>query len=371
MYLKELLPMGEVRQERPAATATSFYALTITGATSDRASDDSAIALTTWTSPDLSQLLETGMQSWTIGNQSRQKVDLPLNDESVSGLHANLTRTDDGRWRLQDNNSTNGTARYINGRWVKISQANVRPDEKIRFGKVEASIQQLIRGCVISGPSWRQDLASSIPKIMNYDEFKKNLSFSLSLIATPTRSVLLCASQRQPINPFSFMLFSGLLSIALSASGISLRMFTSPIALSEAMLEAAPKFLPVLVITLLFNAILFPAFSYAAKWKHSFDDFMRLTAVLSGVGWVINSALIVVPLQQSKVPANDASILIIMVLVAFVMQATLTVTTYRRFWRMSYPRTIACYMLSLFAVAAFAAVLGICVGVINYVSHSA
>ncbi len=84
------------------------------------------------------------MRHWTIGNLSRQDVDLGLDDSTVSGLHASLTRTDEGRWKIEDRNSTNGTARFINGQWVRITQAYVLPDDRLRFGRAETSVRQLL-----------------------------------------------------------------------------------------------------------------------------------------------------------------------------------------------------------------------------------
>src|SRR4051812_48616799 len=106
------------------------------------------------------------MKQWTIGNKSRHNVDLGFNDETVSALHANLTRTDDGHWMVEDRNSTNGTARFVDGRWVRIRQAYVLPDDRLRFGRAETTVRQMLASPPnpVPGPQpaevmpWRQDL---------------------------------------------------------------------------------------------------------------------------------------------------------------------------------------------------------------------
>src|SRR5689334_23430957 len=84
------------------------------------------------------------MKTWTIGNRIRHDVDLSFDDRTVSGLHAALTRTDDGRWILEDRGSLNGTMRLIEGRWVRIQRAYVSPDERLRFGHTETTVRRLL-----------------------------------------------------------------------------------------------------------------------------------------------------------------------------------------------------------------------------------
>src|SRR3954452_5732621 len=139
------------------------------------------------------------MKRWTIGNRNKQQADLGLDDNTVSALHARLTRTDDGRWGIEDRNSTNGTARMVNGHWVLISQGTVLPDERLRFGRAETTLRKLLQSARdagnIAGPGagstvrWNQDLAVAFSEIRSFSELKKNVLFVMDLLSSPTRQI--------------------------------------------------------------------------------------------------------------------------------------------------------------------------------------
>lgn len=59
---------------------------------------------------------------------------LPIDDPSVSSRHAHLVVQDSGNYQLCDLNSTNGTR--VNGE--RVTEATLRPGDRVRFGKVEA-----------------------------------------------------------------------------------------------------------------------------------------------------------------------------------------------------------------------------------------
>ena len=113
-------------------------------------------------------MIECGvvMKQWTIGNLARRRADLGLSDETVSALHASLTQTDDGRWMLEDRNSTNGTARLVNGQWTRIRQAQVGMDDRLRFGRAETTVRKLMQSSIQVAPElsrpdvlpWTDDL---------------------------------------------------------------------------------------------------------------------------------------------------------------------------------------------------------------------
>src|SRR5687767_8756992 len=113
------------------------------------------------------------MQHWTIGRRAKREADLCLEDDTVSGLHASLTRTDDGRWLIEDRNSTNGTARFANGQWVRFRQAYVLPDDRLRFGRAETTVRRLLGAAADRRPDgggasvvpWREDLAAAFSNI--------------------------------------------------------------------------------------------------------------------------------------------------------------------------------------------------------------
>ena len=170
------------------------------------------------------------MKRWTIGNRGKRQADLGLEDNTVSALHASLTQTDDGRWVIEDRNSTNGTARIVNGQWVRIRQAIVQPDERLRFGRAETTVRQLLQlprdaGSVAGSSAtvrWNQDLALAFSEIRSFSELKKNILFVMDLLSAPTRQIMRCAMRRRPVNPFSFMLFGGLIYTVITASGLSI-----------------------------------------------------------------------------------------------------------------------------------------------------
>lgn len=80
----------------------------------------------------------------TIG-RSRQ-ADIQLDDASVSRLHAELTVIQGRRYYLTDRNSLAGTRVLHGGRWVPHRQGYVNSDTKLRLGKYEVSVSDLLQG---------------------------------------------------------------------------------------------------------------------------------------------------------------------------------------------------------------------------------
>jgi pSer/pThr/pTyr-binding forkhead associated (FHA) protein len=76
------------------------------------------------------------VESWEIGNQPLvfgrgEQADCQIHDERMSRRHFVITAQDDGRYRIQDLGSTNGT--YLNH--VRITESVLKPDDKIRAGQ--------------------------------------------------------------------------------------------------------------------------------------------------------------------------------------------------------------------------------------------
>ena len=80
----------------------------------------------------------------TVGRGSR--ADIRLDDASVSRLHAELTLTAAGRCYLTDRNSTGGTRVLRGGEWTPRRQGYVDPGDRVRFGKCEVVLADLLRG---------------------------------------------------------------------------------------------------------------------------------------------------------------------------------------------------------------------------------
>jgi pSer/pThr/pTyr-binding forkhead associated (FHA) protein len=58
------------------------------------------------------------------------QADVPIEDDRVSRLHFTIVPRD-GKFFLQDNNSTNGT--WVNG--VRIAETELKPNDRIRAGQ--------------------------------------------------------------------------------------------------------------------------------------------------------------------------------------------------------------------------------------------
>jgi len=68
--------------------------------------------------------------------RSLSRADISIEDPelSVSSLHAELSRHQDGRWFLTDC-SVNGTYVFREGRWQLLEQGFIRPGERLSLGK--------------------------------------------------------------------------------------------------------------------------------------------------------------------------------------------------------------------------------------------
>lgn len=80
----------------------------------------------------------------TIGRSKR--ADIRLEDETVSRLHAELTLTSQGRCYLTDRNSLRGTHVLRNGEWIPLRQGYVDSNARLRLGKCEVALGDLLRG---------------------------------------------------------------------------------------------------------------------------------------------------------------------------------------------------------------------------------
>ena len=74
------------------------------------------------------------------------EADVVLEDMSVSRLHAELVAGRDGSWYLTDRASSGGTCRLDAQGWAPIRQEYVHPGERLRFGRFECTLEDLLRG---------------------------------------------------------------------------------------------------------------------------------------------------------------------------------------------------------------------------------
>ena len=77
-------------------------------------------------------------------------MDIVVNSESVSRLHAELVISERGNQRgghreytVVDRDSTNGTRVFRHGQWRRIREVVVAPDDRMRFGDYETTPRTL------------------------------------------------------------------------------------------------------------------------------------------------------------------------------------------------------------------------------------
>ena len=80
--------------------------------------------------------------TYTIGRDPSASVVLP--HDTVSRIHAELIPVTGGQVYVTDCASTGGTFIDEGGRWQKITQAFVDAGGKVRFGKLEVGVEQLL-----------------------------------------------------------------------------------------------------------------------------------------------------------------------------------------------------------------------------------
>ncbi len=81
----------------------------------------------------------TGMQ---VGRSKAASI--VLEDKSVSRVHAELVRIEDGRYRVIDRQSTYGTFVQRAGEWKRIESATVALDDPIMLGRLETTVRMLL-----------------------------------------------------------------------------------------------------------------------------------------------------------------------------------------------------------------------------------
>ena len=74
------------------------------------------------------------------------EADIVLEDMSVSRLHAELVAGRDGTWFLTDRASSGGTYRLDAEGWAPIRQEYVHPGDRLRLGRFECTLDDLLRG---------------------------------------------------------------------------------------------------------------------------------------------------------------------------------------------------------------------------------
>ncbi|MCW5982336.1 MAG: FHA domain-containing protein [Bryobacteraceae bacterium] len=83
-----------------------------------------------------------GQQKFTIGRD--RNCDVPIADDSVSRLHAEIVLSEGSRILLTDCRSSNGTFLIRNGKKETVQQAYVAPGDTLQFGGVTMPVADLL-----------------------------------------------------------------------------------------------------------------------------------------------------------------------------------------------------------------------------------
>lgn len=73
-----------------------------------------------------------------------EDCEIRLEDDTVSRRHAHIERLADGRLRVTDLGSSNGTWRQESGQWRRFEQAVIEAADDIRFGELRVDLQGLL-----------------------------------------------------------------------------------------------------------------------------------------------------------------------------------------------------------------------------------
>ena len=82
------------------------------------------------------------MRLTIVGRHST--CDVTLDDPTVSRHHAEIERLDGGLFVLSDNKSSSGTYVHQSQGWRRVSRVQVKGSDRIRLGKLETSVDELL-----------------------------------------------------------------------------------------------------------------------------------------------------------------------------------------------------------------------------------
>lgn len=82
------------------------------------------------------------MRTFTIGRD--KTCDVPIADDSVSRIHADIWMSADGALMLADRGSSNGTSVLRNGVAFPVRQEVLQLSDQIRFGGVTLAVSEVV-----------------------------------------------------------------------------------------------------------------------------------------------------------------------------------------------------------------------------------
>jgi hypothetical protein len=89
-------------------------------------------------------------RKFTIGRE--KSCDIPIADESVSRVHAEVWLADDGCLMMSDNGSSNGTSVVRNGLSFPLRQDVMLPTDQVRFGNVVLGVKEVVEAIESRNP---------------------------------------------------------------------------------------------------------------------------------------------------------------------------------------------------------------------------
>jgi uncharacterized membrane protein YhaH (DUF805 family) len=120
--------------------------------------------------------------TYVIGRDaSVADVVVPPSEASVSRKHLRVTSTSNGRFLIEDLNSSGGTFIRRGDRWSRVLRGEVSEDERIRLANFETSVRSLMQKAVTEAlphdaaaakaPAWEKDLSPASGTHDSYDVF--------------------------------------------------------------------------------------------------------------------------------------------------------------------------------------------------------
>jgi pSer/pThr/pTyr-binding forkhead associated (FHA) protein len=101
--------------------------------------------------------MKSPSRKFTIGRD--EKCDVPIADDSVSRVHAELMFLDGGKLSITDCKSSNGTVLLRQGKSSRIEHETILPTDRLRFGAAELSVTDLMEALRGKYP----DMAEQMP----------------------------------------------------------------------------------------------------------------------------------------------------------------------------------------------------------------
>ncbi len=111
-----------------------------------------------------------GQTKFTVGRD--KGADIPIADDSVSRLHAELTLVDGGTLFVTDCRSSNGTFLVRNGASRQIQQDTFLPTDQVKFGSVTLSVADILAVIHSKGP--RQEQQQQAPQPHQRQAYEQN-----------------------------------------------------------------------------------------------------------------------------------------------------------------------------------------------------